>query len=397
MQAQADLRVARWAVTAIFGANGLLIASLATRTPSLKQDLHLTLGQLGLLSAVLGLTAVVAMQTTGGLTARFGSGPIVRVTIPVLPILLVAIGSAPNFAVLVALHLVFGAVHGTLDVSMNAHAVAVERTWGRHIMNGCHAAWSIGAVAGALVASGAAEIGISRTGNYAAVAAVLVPLVLAAGRFLLPARTDRSAAAAPSSQVWSAWRTGWTPQLLVFGAMGASVLTIEAAATAWSGVFLRDYRQASLGLAGLGYVAFSACQTSVRLVGDRLQARTSAARLLQSGSIAAAAGLLVVVLSPWAWVSVVGFALAGMGLATSLPVLFGVVGHLGAHSSDLHGASAMVARFTTMTYTGILVAPAGIGWAAQLVGLTWTLTALVPLLLFVAVAARTAEPSVAAA
>ena len=35
---------ARWAITAIFGANGLVIVSLAVRTPSLKLDLDLTPG-----------------------------------------------------------------------------------------------------------------------------------------------------------------------------------------------------------------------------------------------------------------------------------------------------------------------------------------------------------------
>jgi hypothetical protein len=64
-----------------------------------------------------------------------------------------------------------------------------------------------------------------------------------------------------------------------------------------------------------------------------------------------------------------------------LPVLYGAVGHLGARSADGQGA-VTIARFTTMTYTGILVAPAVIGWAAQAVGLVWTFMALVPLLVF---------------
>jgi len=34
--------------------------------------------------------------------------------------------------------LILGAIHGMLDVAMNAHAVAVERILRRHIMNGCH-------------------------------------------------------------------------------------------------------------------------------------------------------------------------------------------------------------------------------------------------------------------
>lgn len=65
----------------------------------------------------------------------------------------------------------------------------------------------------------------------------------------------------------------------------------------------------------------------------------------------------------------------GLGLATPLPVLFSVIGHLGA---DGPGAAGLLARFTTMTYSGILLGPALIGWLAQGIGLTWTLTALIP-------------------
>src|SRR5205823_9537177 len=71
--AASDLGSARRAVTAAFGANGLLIASLAVRTPSLQQDLHLDPGRLGLAAALFGVAAVLAMQTAGGLAARFGS------------------------------------------------------------------------------------------------------------------------------------------------------------------------------------------------------------------------------------------------------------------------------------------------------------------------------------
>jgi hypothetical protein len=73
-------------------------------------------------------------------------------------------------------------------------------------------------------------------------------------------------------------------------------------------------------------------------------------------------------------------------------VLFGVVGHLGADRGDVPGAgaAATVARFSTMTYAGILLAPPIIGWVTELVGLTVTLATLIPLLVAVAYAAGTA-------
>ena len=86
--------------------------------------------------------------------------------------------------------------------------------------------------------------------------------------------------------------------MLLFGAMGATVLTCEAAVATWSGVFLHEQLGATLGLAGLGYVAFTACQTLGRLVGDRLQAMSSAVWLVRLGTLAAAGSLAVALLSP---------------------------------------------------------------------------------------------------
>jgi MFS family permease len=131
------------------------------------------------------------------------------------------------------------------------------------------------------------------------------------------------------------------------------------------------------------------------LIGDAILARTSAAVMLRFGAGLAAAGLTVVVVSQWVVLAVAGFALMGLGLATCLPVLYGVVGHRGAHCDHAAepgadaGAAAMVARFTTMTYAGVLLAPPLIGWVAEVVGLTWTLAAIIPPLVAVAYAART--------
>jgi fucose permease len=275
--------------------------------------------------------------------------------------------------------LLLGAMVGTIDVAMNAHAVAVERALGRPILNGCHAAFSIGAVAGSLLGSGAAAAGLSRTVHYVLLAVLLVPATVLLGRMLLPGEAHPGTPDALK-------KGGWNRRVLLLGGMGAAVLTGEAAVANWSGVFLHEHLGASLGTAGLGYVAFTGCQTAGRLVGDRLQARASAALLVGTGTLVAAAGFAAVVLSGRAGLGVAGFALAGIGLATPLPVLFGVVGHLGAATGN---AAATVARFTTMTYAGILLAPPVIGWIADLVGLAWTLGALVPLFVVVAYGART--------
>ncbi|MDQ7904398.1 MFS transporter [Phytohabitans sp. ZYX-F-186] len=371
---------ARWAIAAVFAGNGLAIASLAVRNPSLKLDHDLSAVQLGAVSALFGVVAVIVMQVAGRLTARLGSAALVRAATVVLPLALLGVGLAGGLPQLGAAMIVMGAAHGLLDVSMNAHGVAVERALHRPIMNGCHAAWSIGAVTGSLTGGAAAEADLPLAHHYLYLAAVLVPGALLVGRWLLPATVDRRPRVEDRPP-----RAGFTRRLLILGAMGAGVLTCEGAVITWSGVYLHENLGASLGTAALGYVAFNICQTSLRLVGDRLSARHPARILIGVGTLAAAGGLIAVVLSPWPALAIAGFAVVGLGLATPLPVLYSVVGHLGAGGA---GAAGSVARFTTMTYSGVLLGPALIGGTAELIGLSWTLAALIPVLCLVARGAR---------
>jgi MFS family permease len=371
---------ARWAIAAVFAGNGAAIASLAVRNPTLKLDHGLTPGQLGLLSALFGVVAVIAMQLAGRLAARHGSARLIRAATVVFPLAVLGVGLAGNLAQLGLAMIVAGAAHGLLDVSMNAHGVAVERALRRPIMNGCHAAWSIGAVTGSLTGGAAAHADLPLAHHYLYLAVMLGGGALLVGRWLLPAGVDRRPAGGGSARRPS-WRAGWTRRLLVLGGMGAGVLTCEAAVITWSGVYLHENLGASLGTAALGYVAFNACQTSGRLVGDRLLARHSPQAMIGLGTLAAAGGLTAVLLSPWPALAIAGFAVMGLGLASPLPVLYSMVGHLGAAGA---GAAGSVARFTTMTYSGILLAPAIIGGVTQVIGLSWTLAALIPVLCVVA-------------
>ena len=113
---------------------------------------------------------------------------------------------------------------------------------------------------------------------------------------------------------------------------------------------------------------------------------------MAGGTLVAAAGLLLAVTSPWTPGAIAAFVIVGAGLAAPLPALYGIVGRV----DGADGGAAAVSRFVTLTYTGILLAPALIGWSADVVGLTSTMAGLVPLLLavsaFVEPAARSARP-----
>lgn len=378
-------RHARWAVTAVFFLNGALLSTYTVRLPSLKAGLGLTDGELGIILTLFGAAALPTMQFAGPLVARFGSARVMRLALVVLPLTLFGIGLSPNFGGVVVAVLLMGMVHGLLDVSMNAHAVAVERTLKQPIMNGCHAAWSLGSVAAALIGAAVIQGGINPAPHFLWFGGVLIVVGTAVSWWLLPPSADRVEKSPDDPKPRATWRSGWTRTVVVFGMMGFIVLLLESGVSSWSSIFLHDSRGATLTVAALGYTAFTACQTAGRLIGDRLNTRFGRPTLFRFNGVVALAGLAVALLVPSPPVAIAGFALLGLGESVLLPLIFSAVGHAG---GDGPGAATFLSRFTTFTYAGLLIGPALIGWSAQGISLFWTLTGLLPLLAVVVLNSR---------
>jgi MFS family permease len=370
---QAQVRVA----TAVFLLNGLALSTWIVRVPALKHDLALTDVQVGALGAIFAVVAIAAMQIVGTVVHRYGSAVVLRVALVVMPVLLAAGGSAPGPLALAAVAAALGAAHGTTDAAMNAHAVAVERTSERRILNRCHAAWSASAVLASLASAAVAALGVS-TPAYLALAGALL---LGAGLLLGPAIRPVAAAA---STPGAGRRQGWSRPLVVLGLTGTLLMVCEGSALGWGALLLQDAQGAPLGVATLAITAYTAAQTAGRLLGDGWSRRRGAARVYRAGALLAAAGLTVAVLAPVPALGIVGFAVMGTGMATLLPLTFSAVGVVAGAGSLPHA----VARFTTFTYGGVLLGPALVGSAAQVAGLPLTLGCLVPGLLVLAVAHR---------
>jgi len=378
-------RHARWAVTAVFFLNGALLSTYTVRLPSLKAGLSLTDGELGIILTLFGAAALPTMQFAGPLVARFGSARVMRLALVVLPLTLFGIGLSPNFGGVVVAVLLMGMVHGLLDVSMNAHAVAVERTLKQPIMNSCHAAWSLGSVAAALIGAAVIQGGVNPAPHFLWFGGVLIVVGTAVSWWLLPPSADRVEKSPGDPKPRATWRSGWTRTVVVFGLMGFIVLLLESGVSSWSSIFLHDSRGATLTVAALGYTAFTACQTAGRLIGDRLNTRFGRPTLFRFNGVVALAGLAVALLVPSPPLAIAGFALLGLGESVLLPLIFSAVGHAG---GDGPGAATFLSRFTTFTYAGLLIGPALIGWSAQGISLFWTLTGLLPLLAVVVLNSR---------
>jgi fucose permease len=130
-------------------------------------------------------------------------------------------------------------------------------------------------------------------------------------------------------------------------------------------------------LSGLGFAAFSLTMAIMRFAGDFVRDRLGAVKTLRVCTVFAIAGMLLASLAPDAQLAILGFALCGIGISNMVPIAFSAAGNVPGLQPGI-GISVV----TTMGYSGMLVAPSAIGFAAEHVGFSAVFLAL-PALLFV--------------
>ncbi|WP_052863274.1 MFS transporter [Streptomyces niger] len=383
-----SLRAARVATYVYFILCGTLMGAWVVHIPAIEDRVGISHATLGGLLVLLGLGAFIGMQVAGRLTDRLGT----RIVVPAGGILcgaaLVLPGLARDPWTLAGALLVFGFCNGCLDVSMNAHAVHVEKAYGRPVMSGFHATFSVGGVLASLVGAGAASAGLDPAAGMAAMGAVGIVIALASARALLPAAPAAPAAESPGSgesseapPVVEPHRTAGRVRLLAVLAL--MVMLCEGAANDWSALHMKDVLGAPAGTAAFAYGTFAAAMTVGRLLADRFVARFGSLAILRHGAATAAVGITLVALGPWTWAAFTGWALFGLGLSGCVPQLFSAAGH-----ADPAAAGANVSRVAGLGYVGMLAGPAVIGWLTHLVALDHALVLLTLLCATTAVGAR---------
>ncbi|BBH69029.1 MFS transporter [Actinoplanes sp. OR16] len=363
---------ARIAVTATFAANGVLFGTWAPRIPAVQEALGLDDARLGLALFAPALGSVGSMLMTGLLVRRFGAGRVTGGALTAFSLSLPLIGLAPALPWLFAALLVWGAAMGALDVAMNAAGLGVQRSYGRPILSGMHAALSAGGLAGAVAGSLAAGAGVPVRAHLIVAGLLGLAVAVAIRRTPIP----EPVGAKPTKGVN---RKPWT-----LGGLAFAGLLAEGAAADWSAVHLTALG-AGPGLAGAGFVAFSITMTAGRLVGDRVVATAGSVRTVRIAAATASVALAAALLIGTTWSAIAGFAVLGAGLATLVPVIFTAA----AQRSD--APATAVAAVSTCGYLGFIAGPPLIGALAGLIGLggaLWLVAALTATVAVLAPAVR---------
>jgi len=368
-----SLQRSRVGATAFFAINGILGFAFVPRLAEIQARLGLDDAGLGVVLAIGTAGGLVVGPLAAPLVHRWGAVPVASmVGLLALPPLVV-MGWASVPAVFAIAFFFFWAADALMDSCMNTRALEVEAAYGRSIINGFHAWWSLGSIIGSALGALSALAGIS-LGTFLSVLAVLAAVALvtvwAAGTGAVPeGEQSRNDHASGETHHLSRRRA----LAVMFGSGGAllaafimAAILVEDVPARWGSVYLTDRLADPGAWIAVTYVALTSAMTLGRFTGDRLVERFGEVRWIR-WSMAAVAIVMtaaLVVGTPLAFV--VASAVSGFGVATLFPAAMRA-------ASRLPGVTPAtgVALVTWFSRIGFVISPLAVGLIAQGAGIAW--------------------------
>jgi fucose permease len=350
-----------------FTGAGLAMASWAARIPQVRDHLHMTPGQLGVVLLCIALGSIVSLPLSGAIVAHFGEARTV-VAMSLLEcggLAIAGVGYVVGVAPVCIGLVLFGLGTGGWDVAMNVQGATVERTIGRSIMARFHAGWSIGTVAGAAIGAAMVALHVPVTAHLvgiAVVVALVVPITVLRGYLphVVEAETQES-----RRSVWQAWRE---PRTLLIGVFVLCMAFSEGTGNDWIGVVMIDAYHTVDAVGTLALAVFLAAMTLGRWFGPALLDRFGRVPVLRTCAVVALVGVLLVVFAHNVVLAFVGVLAWGVGTSLGFPT------GISAAADDPRRAAARVSVASSVAYLAFLGGPPLVGFVADHVGVLHALT-----------------------
>lgn len=390
-----DLRLVGWrnAVFGIFGISGFAFATWASRVPDVRNILHASTAEMGLLILGIAAGAIAGLLASSHVVAVLGATRTIRWAYTVAPVGLIVAGVtasvAPTFVALLIGLILFGTGTGSLEVAMNLSGAASERAIGRTLMPLFHAAFSLGTVLGAAVGALTLLLHMPIGVHLGVVGAFAVVVTHVLVRHLQPAEVTNATGEIETAHGWRSRLNVWRDlHVLMIGVLILGFALAEGSANDWLSLAMVDGHGVSQAAGAAIFGVFVAAMTIGRAGGMLVLDRFGRVPVLRASAVLAVTGLLIVIFVRSTAMSASGVVLWGFGTALGFPV------GMSAAADDPRTATASVSAVATIGYFAFLVGPPGIGFLGQHFGLLNALLAVLVLIAAAGAASSAARPLV---
>lgn len=392
----AQLIAWRNAIFAIFVLSGVSIASWVSRTPTVRDELHLSTSGVGLLILSMSIGSIVGLSLAAPVMARLGArrGMSVSLITGAVGLAVLGVGADAFASVPVAFvgMVLLGLGNGAVDVMMNVEGAANERAIGKTLMPLFHAFFSFGTVAGAGLGAASSAIGLPVAVHLPIVAVLMTAGILVAVRFV-PVRDDLDAPhhsehapkpglVARVARAASVWRD---PRLVLIGLIMLGMAFAEGSANDWLTLAMVDGHHVDKTTAAIVFGVFVVSMTLGRVLGGPVLDRFGRVPVLRASAALGVLGILLFILAPFPPLVVAGAVFWGLGSSLGFPVGMSA-------AADGPNATARVSAVATIGYVAFLVGPPVLGFLGDSFGILNALYLVLALVLLAGIASPAARP-----
>lgn len=367
----------RYAVMALFIAQGLCFASWASRLPDIKKDFNVeSYLHYGLLMFLIPIGKFIAIPLVGFLLPRIGSKKTVFISIVGYTISLFIVGLVSGITGLGITMFLFGIFWNMTDISLNTQAIEVERIYGRPIIATFHASWSLAACIGALIGYGMINLGIGTFYHFLGMTVLAMIMILINYKYLQEQSPIPVAEKAEEKLDVQPKKKGLhMPETLLIqlGLIWLLALIVENTMFEWSDVYFQSVIKAPESLQ-VGFLVFMIMMFSGRMLTNY------AYRIWQKKTVLQIAGALILLgfitsslfihysdaLIIKVIINSIGFMLIGLGISCVVPTLYSIVGD---KAKTPVGIALTI--MSSISFIGPLVAPLLVGAISDKYGLEW--------------------------
>lgn len=374
----------RFALLALFFVPGVAIASWVTRTPAIRDLLGASTAEMGLVLLGLSLGSITGILSSGPLSAKLGTKPVIvtgmiSITISML---VVGLGALTGIAPMVAIGLaLFGLGMGGSEVALNIEGADLEQVMNRTVLPAMHGCFSLGTVVGAVLGMifTAAQFSVV---IHLILVAVLTLVLFLIGIWRFGPGIPRTPVARSSSTETSTATPLWKDRtLLLIGLIVMAMAFAEGSATDWLPLVMVDGHGFDAKWGSAVYALFAAAMTIGRFSGEWILKRVTRVNVVRLSALLGAVGLAAVVFVDNQIIAAAAVVLWGLGASLGFPLALTAAGESGPRSN------ARVSLVATLGYVAFLIGPPLLGFVGEQVGLRHALLLVVALIVIALIAA----------
>lgn len=343
---------------------GLPDSMIGAAWPTIRTDLSLPMAGAGLISMIIYGGTIISSIMSGKLIQKFGTGKLTLISVFMTAMALLGFSFSQNYVWLCLVAIPLGLGAGAVDAALN-NFVALHFS-ARH-MSWLHCFWGIGATAGPLIMS----VAISQNGlwqkGYLTVAIVQICLVvillvsLPLWRLFHVNVQEDTIIENENQHVFRL--PGIRPALLSFFCYCA----LEITAGLWGASYLVQSKGVSADVAA-GWIAIYYLGITIgRFINGFITAKWSNPALIRGGQFIIGIGAVLLLISNYTYINLIGLTLIGMGCAPIYPSML--------HETPIrfgkNNSSKLMGVQMAFAYIGSTTVPPAIGILLGVIGIQY--------------------------